>query len=113
MDNPKLGRAVLDVADFEPESFDMHTWGTQLECGTVACLAGHTLLLSGYHLNSSSEFQRPDFTYVQEVMREAEGLLGMTREESDPDGGHTSVWVDYGNGVERFRAIVEKAEKEG
>lgn len=36
-------RAVADIIDFEPESFDMQSW----DCGTTACIAGHIGRLHG------------------------------------------------------------------
>ena len=114
MDNPELGRKVLDVADFEPEHFDMHVWAKHSLCGTVACLAGHALLQAGYELDSWSQFVRPDdLSYVTGIPWEAELVLGMTGEEVDgAHGSNLPLWNDFENGLERFRAVVEKAEKE-
>lgn len=41
------------------EHFDMGAWGTKMECGTTACIAGHTLLLMGYklRLNIDNEYE--------------------------------------------------------
>lgn len=39
-----------------PQHFDMETWGYKGGCGTVACIAGHALLLSGYKLKQVDGF---------------------------------------------------------
>jgi hypothetical protein len=117
MDNPKLGRAVLDVHDFRPENFNMRIWGKRTPCGSVACLAGTTLLESGeYYLAEGGAFFRvSDNAIIGRVDSVAEMLLGMTREEvwegADPENPE-AVWFDWVNGPERFRKIVERAEKE-
>jgi hypothetical protein len=109
MDNPELGRKVLNVADLEPESFSMGTWGERTVCGTVACLAGHALLQSGYRLHRSGEFTRPDGTHVYSMSGEAERLLGMTGQEAQGDG-IIPLWYDMFGGLDRFRKLVEEAE---
>ena len=38
-------RAVADIIDFESERFDFEKCELQSDCGTVACIAGHTALL--------------------------------------------------------------------
>jgi len=112
MDNPKLGREVLDVVDFEPEQFRMTVWGGYTSCGTVACLAGTALLKSGYRLGRHGYYHRPDGELVRDISGEARCLLGMTGAEIC-NQGELAIWVDFTHGVERFRALVEKAEKEG
>jgi len=114
MDNPQLGRKILDIADFETERFDMLVWGMTTSCGTAACLAGHTLLQSGYKLDGGENFLRPDGTPIpNNPGEEARQLLGMTRGEVTFSDMELPLWVDFNHGLERFRAIVERAEKEG
>lgn len=38
-------RHVADIVDFENERFDISIFQEERECGTVACIAGHTALL--------------------------------------------------------------------
>ncbi len=113
MDNAKLGREVLDVADYDKKHFDMQTWGRLAPCGTVACLAGTTLLRSGYILTGdhlSPRFCRPDGSWVKHAGPEAAFLLGLSADELSA-GGCNSIWADMSGGVERFRRLVEAAEK--
>jgi hypothetical protein len=107
VENPELGRAVLSLIDAHPGRLDMCTWGYQgPECGTVACLAGHTLLAAGYKLHGYN-FYRPDGSLVPNEPVEAEILLGMT----GSDGNDTlPLWLDFENGPDRFREMIEKAE---
>ena len=113
MENPKLGRAVLDVIDAEPQTLDMHSFGygttegeaSEWPCGTTACLAGHALLASGYRLVESS-FYRPNGEYVGNEAGEAARLLGMSSQEA------WAFW-DYANGPDQFRKMVEEAEGRG
>jgi hypothetical protein len=117
----KLGRAVLDVVDYEPEHFSMLRWGGIEACGTVACLAGTALLKAGCTLRQVPdgfawcEFRRPDGSAVTSEAAEAQFLLGLTDDEvgigEAGTGIGTRLWHDYEHGVERFRALVEKAEK--
>lgn len=123
MENVKLGRAVLDQIDGEPASFDMATWGIAWgglgsgpECGMVACLGGWTMLKAGYRLDSDGDFLRPDGTPIPEkaMALEAEKLLGMPRAERLSGATphvHPEIWFDLVSGLERFRALVEQAEK--
>jgi hypothetical protein len=60
-----------------PELFDMLTFGEKRgECGTVACFAGHAMLVSGYALSASDLYYRPDGSYVDDIESEAADLLG-------------------------------------
>ncbi len=115
----KLGREVLDVADYDKEHFDMQSWGRHESCGTVACLAGTTLLRCGYTLRNgyasrgrfgAASFHRPDGSRVERVGPEAAFLLGLSDDELVA-GGCNSIWTDIYGGVERFRKLVEAAEK--
>ncbi len=113
MMDAKLGREVLDVADFESEHFEMRTWGTVTRgCGVVACLAGTTLLCSGYTMNDDGIFWRPDGSFVENVPQEAQDLLGLSVADTLEGNTLPWLWMDFDHGLERFRAIVEKAEKE-
>lgn len=111
MKNYELGRKVLDRIDAQPETLNMTLWGMGMHtagqeelCGTVACLAGHTLLAAGYSLKGGC-FYRPDTdSAVIRVDGEASSLLGF-------DYAQSRVFFDYADGPERFRKMVEAAEK--
>lgn len=115
MENYQLGRQVLDVADFDEARFDMRTWGQLGSCGTTACLAGHAMLLSGYTLARQDCYYRPDGSLVGDLLTEAVRLLGMSENESvygSRANGPLSLFLDMTRGLERFRELVEAAEKE-
>lgn len=113
MENYQHGRKVLDQIDAKPESFDMFTWvyfaynENEERCGTVACLAGHTMLQAGFKYDGV-RFWRPDGTITSSYTDEAEKILGLTTEEVH-DG--TELWFDSETGLERFRRMVEDAER--
>jgi hypothetical protein len=74
--NTVLGWKVYEYAKDHPEEFDMDYWVYKQPCGTTACLAGHTLILSGYRIGESGRgFWRPDGTLVSQPGREAQYLL--------------------------------------
>jgi len=130
VENTELAKLVLKQIDAFPESFHMGVWGEVMyglykgvpRCGTVACLAGHTLLLSGYRLLTEREqmdflnetgehpglFMRPDGTIVQgHYAGEAAQLLGMTHEERYTPGGGVldDILMDMHCGLERFTVL--------
>jgi len=124
MRNPELGRKILDIIDMQPEKFRMSIFGahryneTGEVCGTVGCLAGWAMLLSGYELDTDDIFIRPDGTDVENEDAEARELLGMTITDElyGYDGSQhdpcAKVWFDFSDGPDRFRKLVEKAEGE-
>lgn len=50
MENLELGKLLLKTCRADPDSFSMKAWAYADSCGTVACLGGRTMLLSGYDL---------------------------------------------------------------
>lgn len=117
MDNPELGRKVLDHATAHPETFDMSTWGMVTDCGTGGCLAGHTMLQYGYGFDENAcRFVRPDGSEVSGGYEgdEADGLLGLTEDERYSD--NWQAWELFcasqtnHEALERFRSIVEASE---
>lgn len=38
---------IRDYITAHPEQLDMNTWGRKTLCGTVACVAGHALIMFG------------------------------------------------------------------
>lgn len=114
MENYKLGRQVLNQIESDPDSFDMTTWAYRSRehaCGTVACLAGHTMLQSGYpHEDSTGLFFRPDGSIVPGGYgEEAARLLGLNPGEVQAEGG-VELWFDLTGGYDRFKGLVEYAE---
>lgn len=56
--NTELARRVLDHVRMNPEQHDQDHWGERNECGTSACIAGWTIILSErdtWHSVNSSE----------------------------------------------------------
>lgn len=45
--NAELAYRVLDAIDADPKSWDQGTWASRAGCGTSACFAGWTCILSG------------------------------------------------------------------
>src|SRR5260370_31538633 len=91
----------------------MSDWGRhERERGTIACLAGWTLLLSGYTLPPGREYRRPDGTVVpwHEAGDEAAGLLGLT--DGERHGVDCSLFgeFDEDKAIDRFRTLVEAAQ---
>lgn len=82
MDNPELGRKVLNHLGEHPEQFDMGTFGEIIaDCGTVACLAGHTLLQDHYEVDADGFYYDHDGVIVIDEQTEAVFLLGLTDDE--------------------------------
>ena len=94
----KLAAKIRSV----PKCYDQSTWGesveksTEVPCGTVACIAGHTCLLAGWHptIHLSGCYDYTSFSkqknqptdrdeegqeYVQDI---AQRELGITRQEA-------------------------------
>jgi hypothetical protein len=120
MENPELGRKVLDHIDEHPEQFNMHYWGVMRPaCGTMACLAGHTLIQAGYGFLGEDTFVAPDGTHVApsaapelrppDVARQ---LLGLSYEEYFGAPDEAMLFYEHTNSaaIARFRAIVEASE---
>jgi hypothetical protein len=78
--NAELAWRVLDHIDANPEQWDQGKWIGEAECGTVACFAGWTVLLSGGEINTSSESVtipgRPDLKDLH-IEQAAQRLLGV------------------------------------
>ena len=117
--NTELGRKVLDHVTVHRDQFDMGIWGEpDTECGTVACLAGWAMLLSGYRLGygrKGSYFARPDGTPIPDGTDgdEAARLLDLSCEErygSGEDECSLFTAPDDDIAIERFRALVDAAE---
>jgi hypothetical protein len=116
MENIELAKLILKQIDAFPESFDMNSWVAVSPCGTVACIAGHAMLLSGYSWGKTlhpggyyiSRFTRPDGTVVDDNQTEGQKLLGLADDEyfteyaGDPMG---LFWLENDEAVARLRSL--------
>lgn len=109
--NTELMKLVYKQATEFPETVDMTNWVYETSCGTVACLAGHTLLLSGYTFEScptqregkwGCRIRRPDGSSVAFPAVEAAELLGLTCPQAE------SVFLDYEHGTDNLRKLIEE-----
>jgi hypothetical protein len=78
--NAELAWRVLDHIDAHPEQWDQGKWIGRAECGTVACFAGWTVMLSGGAVYTSSEsvtiLGRPELEGLH-IEQAAQRLLGV------------------------------------
>lgn len=112
MKDTELGRLVLKRIAAAPELFDMRTWGTDEPCGTIACLAGHTMLAAGYSFRLGT-YYRLDGTEVDHNGLEAKKLLGMTDDEYMGPTGYSLFFMKNKKlALKRFREIIGNSEKE-
>lgn len=95
MRNRELFYQIADLIEKHPEQYDQQTWGSETECGTAHCIAGHACLLSGLkpliRINDSADYSRffpaganqaeKPFEW-QNVDHLAKKLLGLEREEA-------------------------------
>jgi hypothetical protein len=114
--NAALLRAVLTQVEDHPKQFDMSVWGEmERSCGTVACLAGWALILSGWKLVDDCTFESPDgkreIYRGQDIEREAQAALDLT-DDKMWDGADVAPLFALGEfeAVTRLRELVEEAE---
>lgn len=82
MQNVQLARRVVSRIDASPGSFRMRSWGVAGPPRYTACLAGHTLLASGYRLIGANKFLAPrNIVAVENPGVTAARLLGLSKEE--------------------------------
>ena len=83
MRNLELARTVAEAVETGRKTFRMRNWGVLLKSGEYqACLAGHTLLASGYELADTNMFIHPLYGISGHPGAEAVRLLGMTDAET-------------------------------
>lgn len=116
MRNLELARTVAGTAETSPETFRMRNWGVLLKPGGYrACLAGHTLLASGYELVDTNTFIHPLHGISDHPGAEAVKLLGMTDAETRR-GVHwwkCSVFCENARedaALANFRLLIEEEE---
>jgi hypothetical protein len=81
MQNVKLARTVVSRIESSPGNFRMRNWGIPHPVRYTACLAGHTLLESGYAITGRNIFSDPGGIPVANPGIEAVSLLGLTVDE--------------------------------
>lgn len=80
--NAELAYKVLDHIDAHPEQWRQDLYIGKAECGTVACFAGWTCLLSGYQplFPYASAFSTSELEGQRDSVSErAQDLLGISR----------------------------------
>lgn len=86
MQNVQLARRVVSRIEASPDRFRMRYWAVPYSAFPppsryTACLAGHTLLESGYKIIARNEFCYPGGRPVANPGNEAAALLGLTKDE--------------------------------
>jgi hypothetical protein len=95
MANEEKIRAVVDLLERKPEKWDQTAWldysTADLEytdeardidiytgnCGTRACVAGHTVLMAGYRIDDMEMVRDGNGDLVGSVLRVAKDILGL------------------------------------
>lgn len=82
--NTALGYRVLDHILTHPQQHSQDVYYAEGECGTVACFAGWTVLLSGYTLDDGYDGYDPTGKPVEDldIHDTAAELLGLTKDEA-------------------------------
>ena len=115
--NTELAKLVYKQVTEFPESFDMRNYIYQAPCGTAGCLAGHTLLLSGYSFTSTRRHDgsyacsltRPDGVNISDPSKEAMDLLEISPEDYLGEDDKP-LFFDYEHALDRFRQMIERHE---
>lgn len=96
-DQQALRRAVAEHVTRHPETLNMGIWSLHRPCGTVACIAGWAIHLSGTDL---------DLAKAEGLSVTAIGLLGLTEDEflvTGPDGEDDELfYTDNGTATRRI-----------
>lgn len=117
MENLELARLVLKTAEAEMKAdsglFSMNMWVAQAACGTVACLAGHTLLQhGGYQVARPQVFADENGRMIihDGIGREAQKLLGMSDAERYRRFGKDIFMMSGdGNALAAFRTLIDES----
>ena len=110
--NIPLARQVLQHLIAHPEQHDQSHWGKRTKCGTVACIAGTTLLLSGEPV----KFDRHGNIANPNIPGRAAELLGVTAEFDEDnlicDGEAFRLFyqMDNDQALDLLRQYIEQAE---
>ncbi len=129
MENTELAKLVLKQVEAFPEQFDMNVWAWETAaCGTTACLAGWTLMLSGWEARKIERTMKRTATHTEYVFIDpvdgthycddaigdkAQELLGMSWEERHGAVGKGPVLCEdlfmelyEGDALDRFRSLL-------
>lgn len=79
--NVELMNKVIARIEAHPESFSMVDYIKTTDCGTVACVAGHALLLSGYYVDEHGHLFNPHATFGS-FFNTAADLLDLSDDEA-------------------------------
>lgn len=88
--NVPLLKRVLDHIEAHPETHDQDWWAEDTACGTVMCIAGHTVAMTGHTIDlhgdddQDGDYAEPgarliDGRRIEDVAREE---LGLTRQQA-------------------------------
>lgn len=129
--NDVLIDKVMDYLREHPKEWDQRYWVESTPCGTIACFAGHTMLLSGYtfqkvrrgcgeYLNEDHDcnlhdcdvvdmkFFTPDGRRIDDEDYEAGRLLGLSRWDGETIFYQTSI-----TDADRMQEIIDNIRAEG
>ena len=93
--NTQLLRKVLEHVTDHPEEWNQGVWAVRNDCGTAACIAGHTVLMAGHQVEwmemSSATEKAVDVSGGPTIRQVAAHELGLTRYQEVAlfDGGNT------------------------
>jgi hypothetical protein len=110
-----------------PEHFDMRAVAAKTHCGSVMCIAGHTLQLAGYKMKLVPEYQRSDdiwmgrtdYDFISPSGRTVEPLetaakeLGLEYGDRDSEGFrlfHDFELASPKQAAARIQELIESAE---
>lgn len=114
MANQEAFNRVFKRIEADPNLFDMAQYGRKTECGTVACLAGHTVMEYGYVLDVSNKggscYTPMQFTWVQPNSKDylstfdtAQEILGLSWEQAKA--------LFYDMMVETYEELVQRVKE--
>ncbi len=106
--NTELAEKVLDHVLLYPEQHDQDVYGGKNSCGTTGCIAGWSMLLSGY-THIMEVFYRPNGFSVFEPFHEGQKLLGLNDEEA------RTVFYTFDNAsaIKRLQELVFQYQQQG
>jgi hypothetical protein len=91
--NQEMFDKVLQRISDHPESLDMSYWAQRSSCGTVACIAGHTVLAMGYQFAFQPFQERASLAFITDRFGSAEYVD--IRERARDALGLTDIQADF------------------
>lgn len=83
MVNVPLLLEQLRFVTMNPEKHDQSFWARRSDCGTVACLAGNTVIRSGIRLGWNDRRSATVTVGGQAIREAAQDLLGLSEDEAN------------------------------